>query len=95
MYRNRRIRPFYPGFERDKHWLYFEKHGLRLVRQKKWVITRGKARCDSCNQRWQTRMARLERDWIAVHPESQILEDVDALTRRQRTAQELLREVRT
>ena len=91
VYRNRRIRPFYPGFERDKHSLYFEKHGCDSCGRKNGLIHACNARCDSCNRRWQTRMARLEAAWVAVHPESEILEDVDALTRRQRTAQELLR----
>jgi hypothetical protein len=92
VYRSSRIRPIHPGFEREKHGLYFEKWGCEVCGRKDNVSHMGKARCERCNTRYHQRIAALEREWISKNPESQIVEDIDRLTRRLRTAQELLEE---
>jgi hypothetical protein len=88
VYRSRRIRPVHPGFEREKYALYFEKHGCRDCGRKN-VTHMCNALCDRCNNRYVQRMMSLEREWVRNHPESQILEDIDHLTRRLRSAREL------
>ena len=88
--RSKRIRPFHPGFERDKHALYFEKWGCQNCGRKKGVSHMCNARCTQCNVRFGQRMTALEREWVRNNPESQIAEDIDHLTRRSRTARELL-----
>jgi hypothetical protein len=89
-YRSSRIRPIHPGFEREKHGLYFEKWGCEVCGRGGDVSHMGKARCGRCNNRYHQRMAALECEWISKNPESQILEDIDRITRRLRTARELL-----
>jgi hypothetical protein len=90
VYRSRRIRPIHPGFERDKYSLYFEKWGCKVCGRKGNVSHAGRGRCYTCQARHHQRMAALEREWVSNNPESQIVEDIDHLTRRYRTAQELL-----
>jgi hypothetical protein len=92
-YRSSRIRPIYPGFEREKYGLYFEKWGCEVCGRKDNVSHIRKGRCELCNTLYHQRIAALEREWISKNPDSQIVEDIDHLTRRLRTAQELFREV--
>lgn len=89
VYRNRRIRPFHPGFEREKHALYFEKWGCQTCGRKKGVSHMCNAQCDRCTARFHQRMKQLELEWVSKNPESQILENIDRLTRRIRSAREL------
>jgi hypothetical protein len=91
-YRSSRIRPIHPGFERVKHGLWFEKHGCEICGRKNDVSHMGKGRCGRCNSRYHQRMAALECKWISENPDSEILENIDHLTRRLRTARELLAE---
>jgi hypothetical protein len=92
VYRNRRIRPIHPGFERDKHALYFEKWGCQTCGRKRNVNHMCNARCERCHVRFEQRMMQLEREWVSKNPESQILEDIDRLTRPLRSARALLGE---
>jgi hypothetical protein len=89
---SRRIRKVHPGFERDKSALYFEKWGCRICGRKAGVSHNGRAMCQRCCARDQNRMKQLELEWVRNNPESQIADDIDRLTRRQRTARALLGE---
>jgi hypothetical protein len=92
VYRSRRIRPIHPGFEREKHGLYFEKYGCEVCGKKNDLSHMGKGRCERCSNRYHQRMAALEHEWLSKNPDSQIAEDIDRLTRRVRTAEALLGE---
>jgi hypothetical protein len=85
----REIRRHHPGFERVKWPLYFEKWGCEVCGRKRQVSHGSKGRCATCVLRLYHRMQRLEREWVRNNPESQIAEDIDRLTRRFRSAQEL------
>ena len=76
-------------FERVKWRLYFEKWGCRKC-EKKTVNHASTGHCSSCEQRLRIRMRRIKRDYLRAHPEAEIERNIDALTLRSRTAEDLL-----
>jgi hypothetical protein len=78
-------------FERVKWSLYFEKWGCQVC-GKKTVAHMHTGHCTTCAVRIGQRLAKIKRDYEAVHPEAEIERQIDRLTSRSRTAEALLEE---
>lgn len=78
-------------FDRRKWALYFEKWGCQHC-GKKNVGHGSNGHCRKCHTLISQRMAQIKREYDRANPDSQIAEDIDHLTRRLRSARELLGE---
>jgi hypothetical protein len=79
-------------FNRRKWSLYFEKWGCQRCGRTKNVSHASNGTCAACAGLLRRRLVHIKREFDRANPESQIAKDIDHLTRRQRTAQELLGE---
>src|ERR1700680_2314822 len=76
-------------FERRKWGLYFEKWGCRMCGRKRNVNHGSGGVCATCEVRVAGRLRQIKLEYERDNPESQITENIDRLTRRLRSAQEL------
>jgi len=76
-------------FERRRWSLYFEKWGCRRC-DRKDVGHAGGGYCDRCHSLFFGRLVRIKREFDAANPDKEIQKDIDRLTRRLRSARELL-----
>ena len=77
-------------FERQKWALYFEKWGCRMC-GKKAAAHGSTGHCGTCVMRVQNRLKQLKLEYERTHPESEIERNIERLTLRARSAEELLR----
>src|SRR5882724_6868971 len=75
-------------FERRKWALYFAKWGCRMCRRKKINHSSGGC-CAACTSMVANRLSQIKIEYDRENPETQINENIDRLTRRLRSAQEL------
>ena len=76
-------------FERRKWALYFAKWGCRMCRRKRNVGHGSGGCCSACCTLVTLRLKQIKIEYDRDNPESQIAENIDRLTRRLRSAQEL------
>jgi|SRR5579872_2006849 len=76
-------------FERRKWALYFAKWGCRMCRRKRNVSHGSGGCCSTCCTMVMLRLKQIKIEYDRDNPESQIAENIDRLTRRLRSAQEL------
>jgi hypothetical protein len=80
-------------FQRREGRLYFEKWGCMICQRKKHVSHASGGICSGCYGRETLRRAQIRREYERSNPEAEIDKQIDRLTSRLRSAQELLGEI--
>src|SRR5690242_9121970 len=80
-------------FQQREGRLYFEKWGCMICQRKKYVGHASGGICSGCYNRETMRRAALRREYERNNPETEIDKQIDRLTSRLRSAQELLGEI--
>jgi hypothetical protein len=80
-------------FDRKKWRLYFEEWGCRMCQRKKWVSHASSGHCSRCVSLMNARLAKIKRRFEEANPETEIDRQIDRISSRLRSAQELLGEI--